>query len=56
MSEYVDTFRGICPSCNKRAVGHVFGLPEAGVYGWNCPRCDTSHEPLEVEETDDQTL
>lgn len=55
-SDYVDTIHGTCPSCGEKTQGHVYCEPHAGVYGWVCPRCDTSHEPTEVEDTGEVTV
>lgn len=53
MGVYIDTFRGRCPDCSEVNPGHVYGDPEAGVYGWTCPVCRRVAEPDEVEEVED---
>jgi len=50
MSEYAETFEGVCPSCGAEVPGHVYVLQPAGVAGWTCPVCDVTSDPVEVSE------
>jgi hypothetical protein len=52
MSE-TNTYMGaevaVCPTCETRRVGHVYGHKPAGVYGWTCPVCSECFEPGNIE-------
>lgn len=48
---YCGTAIARCPNCGETNPGHVYGEPEAGVYGWQCPinSCGYSTSPAQFD-------
>jgi len=48
-NRYMGAEVAVCPNCETRRVGHVYGHKPAGVYGWTCPVCGGAWEPGNIE-------